>query len=148
MEEWRYTPPFLTSAQDGGEWSASHPGHITPGEKSPSTHSLGGLAEPRASLDDVEKRKSLEPVRNWTLANQLIACHCTNQAITYVPYSGTLLLLYCCSSLSLSVDVWHSVHALLLFWFFLYTATTKVSLYFTKSDLYNNHFYTNYLSQA
>jgi hypothetical protein len=30
-------PPFLTSARGGGEWSASHPGHITPGERA-----LGG----------------------------------------------------------------------------------------------------------
>jgi hypothetical protein len=26
-------PPFLTSALDGGEWSASCPGHFTPGKE-------------------------------------------------------------------------------------------------------------------
>jgi hypothetical protein len=28
-------PPFLTSALDGGEWSASHPTRLPPGKKSP-----------------------------------------------------------------------------------------------------------------
>jgi hypothetical protein len=28
----RIVPPFLTSALDGGEWSASRPGRFTPGE--------------------------------------------------------------------------------------------------------------------
>jgi hypothetical protein len=29
-------PPFITSALDGGEWSASCPCHFTPGEAAPS----------------------------------------------------------------------------------------------------------------
>jgi hypothetical protein len=29
---------FLTSALDGGEWSASHPGRFIPGERAPGTH--------------------------------------------------------------------------------------------------------------
>jgi hypothetical protein len=28
----------LTSALDGGEWSASHPGRFTPRERAPGTH--------------------------------------------------------------------------------------------------------------
>jgi hypothetical protein len=44
----------LTSALAGGEWSASRPGRFTPG-----THSIGGWVDPRAGLDDVEKRKFL-----------------------------------------------------------------------------------------
>jgi hypothetical protein len=28
-------PPFLILALDGGEWSASRPGHFTPGERAP-----------------------------------------------------------------------------------------------------------------
>jgi hypothetical protein len=52
---------FLTSALAGGEWSASRPGRFTPGERDPGTHWKGGWADPRASLDDVEKRKI------WTL---------------------------------------------------------------------------------
>jgi hypothetical protein len=35
-------PPFLTSALDGGEWSASRPYRFTPGERAPGTHWIGG----------------------------------------------------------------------------------------------------------
>jgi hypothetical protein len=51
--------PFLTSALDGGEWSASRPGRFTPGEKIPGTHSIGGRVGPRTGLDDVQRRKIL-----------------------------------------------------------------------------------------
>jgi hypothetical protein len=50
---------FLTLALAGGEWSASHPGHFTPGERALGTHWIGGWMDPRACLDDVEKRKFL-----------------------------------------------------------------------------------------
>jgi hypothetical protein len=45
------TSPFLTSALDGGEWSASSPGRFTPG-----THWIGGWLGPRAGLHAAEKR--------------------------------------------------------------------------------------------
>jgi hypothetical protein len=35
-------PPILTSALDGGEWSASRPGRFTPRKRTPSTHWIGG----------------------------------------------------------------------------------------------------------
>jgi hypothetical protein len=44
-------------ALGGGEWSASHPGLFTPWERAPSTHWIGGWVDPRAALNDVEKRK-------------------------------------------------------------------------------------------
>jgi hypothetical protein len=50
---------FLTSALGGGEGSASCPGRLNPGERAPGTHWIGGWADPRAGLDDVEKRKFL-----------------------------------------------------------------------------------------
>jgi hypothetical protein len=40
----------LTSALDGGEWTAS-PGRFTPGEIAPGTHSVWGWAGPVAGLD-------------------------------------------------------------------------------------------------
>jgi hypothetical protein len=46
---------FLTSALAGGEWSASHPCHFTPGERAPGTHWIGSWVGPRTGLDDVEK---------------------------------------------------------------------------------------------
>jgi len=43
----------LTSALDGGEWSASRPGRFAPRERVPGTHWLGGWVGPRAVLDAV-----------------------------------------------------------------------------------------------
>jgi hypothetical protein len=37
-----YLYAFLTSALDGGEWSASHLGRITPTERAPGIHWIGG----------------------------------------------------------------------------------------------------------
>jgi hypothetical protein len=51
VEVWLYT--FLTSALDGGEWSASQPGRFTPNERAPGTHCIGGWVGPRAVLDTV-----------------------------------------------------------------------------------------------
>jgi hypothetical protein len=60
MGEWRYRSKFfLFLALAGGEWSASPPGRFTPGERATCTHWLGGLVNPRAGLDDLEKRKFL-----------------------------------------------------------------------------------------
>jgi hypothetical protein len=48
---------LLTSAIDGGEWSASRPGRFTLRERVPGTHWIGGCVGPRAGLDAVVKRK-------------------------------------------------------------------------------------------
>jgi hypothetical protein len=50
---------FLTSALGLGEWSASRPGHFTPGERAHGVHWIGGWVVPRAGFDAVEKRKLL-----------------------------------------------------------------------------------------
>jgi hypothetical protein len=52
---------FLTSVLVGGEWSASLPGRITPGERAPRTHWIAGWVDPRAGLDNVEKKKLALP---------------------------------------------------------------------------------------
>jgi hypothetical protein len=49
-------PPFLSSALDGGEWSASRPGRLTLGEKGPGTHRIEGCVGHRAGLLDTERR--------------------------------------------------------------------------------------------
>jgi hypothetical protein len=54
-----HTHVFLTSALVGGEWSDSHPGRFTPGERAPGTHWIGGWVNSRTGMDDVEKRKLL-----------------------------------------------------------------------------------------
>jgi hypothetical protein len=47
-------PPFLTSALDVGEWSASRPGRFIPWEIAFGTHWIKGWVGPRAGLDAVE----------------------------------------------------------------------------------------------
>jgi hypothetical protein len=62
--EWRYSSTHpLTSALDGGEWSASRPGRFTSRERAPDTHWVGGWVGPGAVLDAVVKRKILSPLR-------------------------------------------------------------------------------------
>jgi hypothetical protein len=58
-----YWGAFLTSALDGGEWSASLPGLFTPRERVPGTHWIGGWVGPRAVLEAVVKRKIPSPRR-------------------------------------------------------------------------------------
>jgi hypothetical protein len=50
---------FLTSVLVGGQWSASRPGHFTPGIRAPGTQWIKGWMGPRAGLGDVEKRQFL-----------------------------------------------------------------------------------------
>jgi hypothetical protein len=52
-------PPFLTSALDGGEWSALRPYRFTHGESAPCTHWIGGWVGPGAGLESVGKRQIL-----------------------------------------------------------------------------------------
>jgi hypothetical protein len=51
----------LTSALDGGQWSASRPGHFTARDRAPGTHWIEGGVGPRAVLDVVVKRKIPSP---------------------------------------------------------------------------------------
>jgi hypothetical protein len=57
----------LTSALDGGEWSASRPGRFTPTERAPGTHWIEGWVGSRAVLEAVAKRKIPSPAGNRTL---------------------------------------------------------------------------------
>jgi hypothetical protein len=50
-------PPFLTSAQDGGEWSASRPCRFTPRRNHPGTHWIEDWMVARADLEAMEWRK-------------------------------------------------------------------------------------------
>jgi hypothetical protein len=62
MAYW-HTLHALTSALDGGEWSASRPGRFTPRERAPGTHWIGGWVGPKAVLEAVVKRKIPSPRR-------------------------------------------------------------------------------------
>jgi hypothetical protein len=52
------TPPFLTSALDGGEWSASRPGLLTLRDRVPGTRWIRGWVGPRWTLRRREKSYS------------------------------------------------------------------------------------------
>jgi hypothetical protein len=65
LREWRYSSTdSLTSAVDGGVWSASRPGRFTFRERVPATHCIGGWVGPRDVLDIVVKRKIPSPRRD------------------------------------------------------------------------------------
>jgi hypothetical protein len=57
LGKWRYSSTHsLTSALDGGDWSASRPGRFNSGETAPCTHCIGGWVGPRAVLDAMVKK--------------------------------------------------------------------------------------------
>jgi hypothetical protein len=60
-----YIHVFLTSALVGGEWSTSRPGRSIPGERVPGTHWTGEWVNPRVGLDDMEKKKILDPIMSF-----------------------------------------------------------------------------------
>jgi hypothetical protein len=51
--------PFLISALDGGEWSASRFHRFSPGKIAPGNHCIGGWMGPRAVMDVSEKRNRI-----------------------------------------------------------------------------------------
>jgi hypothetical protein len=64
MAEWRYSSTN-SSALDGGELLASHPGFLNLGERAPSTQWLSVRVFPGAGLKSVKKRKIVYPCRKW-----------------------------------------------------------------------------------
>jgi hypothetical protein len=86
LGEWMYSSTHsLTSALNGGEWSASRPCRFTPKERATGTHWIGGWVGPRAVLDAVVKRKIPSPRResnSKTPIVQPVAQHYTDWAIT------------------------------------------------------------------
>jgi hypothetical protein len=63
-------PPFLTSALDGREWSASRLSSFTPGERG-RRYPLGWVGL-RAGLDIMEKRKISYPCRESNRGRRLV----------------------------------------------------------------------------
>jgi hypothetical protein len=58
-------PPYLTSVLDWREWSVSRSSRFNLGKRVPGIHWIGGWVEPRAGLDDMEKRK----IFHWRESN-------------------------------------------------------------------------------
>jgi hypothetical protein len=73
LREWRYSSAHsLTSALDGGEWSASRPGRFIPRERAPGTHWIGVRVGPRVVLDAVVKRKIPSPRQESNLRTPIV----------------------------------------------------------------------------
>jgi hypothetical protein len=88
--EWRYSSTqSLTSAFDGGEWSASRPGRFTLRERAPGTNWIGGWVDSRAGLYTVVKRKIPSSSRKSNPRSpivQSVAQRYTDWAITAVGF--------------------------------------------------------------
>jgi hypothetical protein len=72
---------ILTSAIDGGRWSASRPSYFTPWEEIPNTQWIGSWVGFRFGLDAVHKRKIAYHAANQTAILQLsnmLCNHCTD----------------------------------------------------------------------
>jgi hypothetical protein len=91
LGEWKYSSAHsLTSALDGGEWSASRPCRFTPSERALGTHWIGSWVGPRVVLDAVVKRKIPSPCRESNLRTpivQPVAQRYTDWAITAVTWT-------------------------------------------------------------
>jgi hypothetical protein len=60
MGDWRHSSTHsLTSALDGGEWSASRSGRFTPRERAPGTHWIGGWVGPSNTRSSVIKSRRM-----------------------------------------------------------------------------------------
>jgi hypothetical protein len=93
----------LTSILAGGEWSASHAGRFTPGERPAGTYWIGGCVDPRIGLENMEKGKFLSlpglelqplgrPVRSHSLHRRRYPVWILRKAITN--YFGDKLLYF------------------------------------------------------
>jgi hypothetical protein len=86
LGEWRYISTLsLTSALDGGEWSASRLGRFTPRERAPDTLWIWDWMGPRTVLDEIVKAKIPSPYRKSnprTPIVQPVFQHYTDWAIT------------------------------------------------------------------
>jgi len=76
------TLPLIINLGTSGEWSASRPERVTPGERATDTHSTGGWVGPRAGLERWrrEKKPCPRPVLNSGPARRM-KCH-SSQGIT------------------------------------------------------------------
>jgi len=70
-----YFHAFLTWALGGGEWSGSHAGRFTIGERTPGIHCTGGWMGSRADLDAVVKRKTYSLYRKSNPSSSSSSTH-------------------------------------------------------------------------
>jgi hypothetical protein len=92
---------FLTSAFDGGEWSASHPDRFTPREKAFGTHWIRGWVGHRAVLDAAVKRKIPSPRRESNPRTPIVQPVAIPTELSQLLMKNKLILLICNYNLDL-----------------------------------------------
>jgi hypothetical protein len=81
-------PHFLDLGTSWRWWSASQPGRFTPGERASSIYWIGGWVDPRAGVEDAEKRKFLTIPG---LELRLLGRPACNQSLYRLGYPGSKL---------------------------------------------------------
>jgi hypothetical protein len=84
-----YIHIFLTLTLVIGEWSASSSDRFTPEERISCTNWIGGGVDPRAGLDDVEKRKFFTLLG---LDMQPLGRPARSQSLYRLSYPGSLII--------------------------------------------------------
>jgi hypothetical protein len=75
--EWRYSSTHsLTSAVDGGEWSASHPGRFITRERTPFNPLDRRLGGPQSRSEHGGDEKSPSPRRELYPRTPIVVCVC------------------------------------------------------------------------
>jgi hypothetical protein len=97
---------FLTSVPDGGEWSASRPSRFTPGERAPNTHWIGDWVDPRAGLDNMEKRKFLTLLG---LERQPLGHPAHTQLLYRLRYPGSQYMLFANLNYRFVLSAWEKI---------------------------------------
>jgi hypothetical protein len=82
---------FLISALVGGEWSVSHAGRFTPGERALGTHWIGGWVGRRTGLEDMERTILFLP----GLELRPLGRSASSQSLCSLGYPGSVYLAYC-----------------------------------------------------
>jgi hypothetical protein len=115
---------FLTSALDGGDWSASRTGRFISRVRTADIHWIGGWVGPRAGLESVAKKVNCfsASARNWSPVVQPVA-----HSLYWLSYPGAL------SSVLASILFLHTVDKLWA-WMFLCLRLLKLCTLFC--DIY------------
>jgi hypothetical protein len=126
---------FLTSALDGGEWSASRPSRSITAEIASSLQFIGSWVGRRTSLDVMEKRKIPAPVGNRIQAFQPLTRRYTGSNLCYCKLSNThapRMRITCGSSPTQTLDQLMDASLIL----FSFSSTLKyATAVFTPADL-------------
>jgi hypothetical protein len=94
MGEWMYRSTFFRPPQQFKVSGQLHaPAALAPRERAPGIHWIKGWVCPRTGLDDVEKKKILDP--NTGLDLRPLVRPALSQSLYRLSYHGSLLFIAC-----------------------------------------------------